>query len=86
MDATGSDRVAYCECGAALQASTEIQLFEAAQSHLAQHHPELMGAFELEVITQMAEGRPGPGASARTGNTRKWADGRPTAVRPRALA
>jgi hypothetical protein len=85
MDVTGSDRIAYCECGAAFQASTEVQLFEAAQAHLAQHHPELMGAFELGVITQMAE-RPGPGASARVGNTRKWADGRPTAVRPRALA
>jgi hypothetical protein len=86
MDATGSDRIAYCECGAALQASTEIQLFETAQAHLAQHHPELMGAFEPGVIMQMAEERPGPGSSAGTGNTRKWADGRPTAVRPRALA
>ena len=85
MDSTGSDRIAYCECGAAFVASTEIQLFKAAQAHLAQHHPELMGAFELEVVTQMAEGRPGPGAPARGGKSRRWADGR-KAVRPRACA
>jgi hypothetical protein len=84
MDLTGSDRIAYCECGAAFVASTEVQLFDAAQAHLAQHHPELMGAFELEVVTQMAEERPGPGASAG-GNTRRWADGK-NAVRPRAYA
>jgi hypothetical protein len=86
MDVTGSDRIAYCECGAAFAASTEVQLFEAAQAHLAQHHPELMGAFELGVITQMAEERPGPGPSACQGNTRQWAGGRPTAARPRASA
>jgi hypothetical protein len=52
-------RIAYCECGAQLQGESEGQLFDAAQVHLAHHHPELLGALGLELVTQMAEGRPG---------------------------
>jgi hypothetical protein len=85
MGIKGPDRVAYCECGAQFAAGTEAQLFEAAQAHLAQHHPELMGAFELEVVTQMAEGRPGPTPSACESNTHQRADGQ-LAGRPRACA
>jgi hypothetical protein len=84
MGTKGPDRVAYCECGAQFAAGTEAQLFAAAQAHLAQHHPELMGAFELDVVTQMAEGRPGPKPSACESNTHKWADGHESAGRPRA--
>jgi hypothetical protein len=84
MGTKGSDRIAYCECGAQFAAGTEAQLFAAAQAHLAQHHPELLGAFELDVVTQMAEGRPGPKPSACTSNARKWADGQQSAGRPRA--
>jgi hypothetical protein len=50
-------RIAYCECGAALVGGCEGQLFEAAQVHLAHHHPELLGALEFRVVAQMAEGR-----------------------------
>ena len=82
MGDKGLDRIAYCECGAAFTAGTEAQLFAAAQAHLAQHHPELMGAFELDVVMQMAEGRPGPGASACEGKTHRWADGQESAARP----
>jgi hypothetical protein len=50
---------AYCECGAQLMGDSEQELFDAAQQHLAHHHPQLLGALELEVVQQMAEERPG---------------------------
>lgn len=52
-------RIAYCECGARLAGNTEDELFEAAQAHLAHHHPQLLGAVGLDVVQQMAEERPG---------------------------
>jgi hypothetical protein len=52
-------RFAYCECGAQLRGGSEQQLFDAAQDHLAHHHPELLGAVGLDVVQQMAEERPG---------------------------
>jgi len=64
-----STKVAYCECGAAFAGATEAQLFAAAQAHLAQHHPELMGAYELDVVKQMAEGGSGLRSSADTGDS-----------------
>jgi hypothetical protein len=48
-------RIAYCECGAQLAGGSEQELFEAAQQHLAHHHPQLLGALELDVLMQMAE-------------------------------
>jgi len=48
-------RIAYCECGAQLAGSTEEELFDAAQRHVAHHHPQLLGALEPDVVTQMAE-------------------------------
>jgi hypothetical protein len=48
-------RIAYCECGAQLAGTTEQELFDAAQRHLAHRHPELLGALGLEVVQQMAE-------------------------------
>ncbi|HET8978011.1 MAG TPA: hypothetical protein VFN87_07625 [Solirubrobacteraceae bacterium] len=35
------------------------QLFDAAQAHLAHHHPELLGALEFETVMQMSEEVPG---------------------------
>jgi hypothetical protein len=52
-------RIAFCECGAQLAGNSEDELFEAAQAHLAHHHPELLGAVGLDVVQQMAEERPG---------------------------
>ncbi len=52
-------RIAFCECGAQLAGDSEQELFDAAQLHLAHHHPQLLGALELDVVTQMAEERPG---------------------------
>ena len=51
----GPRRIAYCECGAQLAGNSEQELFAAAQRHLAHHHPQLLGALELETVAQMAE-------------------------------
>ena len=52
-------RIAYCECGAQLVGDSRQELFDATQAHLAHHHPELLGAFGLDLVQQMAEERPG---------------------------
>lgn len=51
----GHRRVAYCECGAQLAGDDEQELFAAAQSHLAHHHPQLLGALGPRMVSQMAE-------------------------------
>jgi hypothetical protein len=51
----GHRRIAYCECGAQLAGDSQQELFEAAQRHLAHHHPQLLGALGLELVHQMAE-------------------------------
>ena len=51
----GTRRTAFCECGAQLTGGSEQELFEAAQRHLAHHHPQLLGALELEMVSHMAE-------------------------------
>ncbi len=48
-------RIAHCECGATLEGASEHELYEATQLHLAQHHPQLLGAIGPEVVRQMAE-------------------------------
>jgi hypothetical protein len=48
-----------CECGAQLAGENRGQLFDAAQVHLAHHHPELLGALGPGMVQQMAEERPG---------------------------
>jgi hypothetical protein len=55
----GPSRIAYCECGAQLTGDSKLELFEAAQQHLAHHHPQLLGALGLDVVAQMTEERPG---------------------------
>ncbi|MFL5860133.1 MAG: hypothetical protein ACJ780_05050 [Solirubrobacteraceae bacterium] len=52
-------RVAICECGAQLAGDSRGQLFDAAQAHLAHHHPELLGALGPGTVRQMAEEHPG---------------------------
>jgi hypothetical protein len=51
----GTRRIARCECGATLEGDSEKGLYEAVQLHLAQHHPQLLGAMGLDVVLQMAE-------------------------------
>jgi hypothetical protein len=48
-------RIAFCECGAQLAGDSEQELFEAAQRHVAHHHPQLLGALKLDTVHQMAE-------------------------------
>jgi hypothetical protein len=55
----GPSRIAFCECGAQFAGNSQLELFEAAQEHLAHHHPQLLGALGLEVVQQMTEERPG---------------------------
>jgi len=55
MIKTSSRRIAFCECGAQLAGDSELELFASAQRHLAHHHPQLLGALELETVHQMAE-------------------------------
>ena len=52
-------QIAYCECGAQFAGGNRQELFAAAERHLAHHHPQLLGALELEVVSQMAEELPG---------------------------
>jgi hypothetical protein len=59
----GNRRVAHCECGAVLVGDSFEGLYEAAQRHLAQHHPQLLGAMGLDVVEQMAEDIGGTDAS-----------------------
>jgi hypothetical protein len=51
----GHRRIAFCECGALLAGDSEQELFDAAQRHLAHHHPRLLGALGPETVVQMAE-------------------------------
>jgi hypothetical protein len=53
--ASSHRRIAFCECGAQLAGGSEQELFDAVQRHLAHHHPQLLGALELETVHQMAE-------------------------------
>jgi hypothetical protein len=48
-------RIVVCECGAQLAGGSEQELFDAVQRHLAHHHPQLLGALELDTVHQMAE-------------------------------
>jgi predicted small metal-binding protein len=51
----GHRRIAYCECGAQLAGNSEEELFQAAQLHIAHHHPQLLGALGQDLVQQMAE-------------------------------
>ena len=59
----GNRRIVRCECGATLEGNSEDGLYEAVQLHLAQHHPQLLGAMGLDVVLQMAEDIGGQDAS-----------------------
>jgi hypothetical protein len=63
----GHRQIAYCECGAQLVGDSRLSLFAAAERHVAHHHPELLGALELDVVVQMAEDVGGIDAGRRPG-------------------
>jgi hypothetical protein len=48
-------RLAYCGCRAKPAGSSADELFDTVQRHLAQRHPQLLGAMELDVEARMAE-------------------------------
>jgi hypothetical protein len=52
-------RTAQCECGAHLAGHTRGELIEAAQSHFAHHHPELLAAVGADLVDEMSQVRPG---------------------------
>ncbi len=60
-------QIAFCECGAQLAGDSGLALFAAAERHVAHHHPELLGALELDVVMQMAEDVAGIDAERRSG-------------------
>jgi hypothetical protein len=60
-------QVAFCECGAQLAGDSRLDLFQAAERHVAHHHPELVGALELDMVVQMAEDVGGIDADRRPG-------------------
>lgn len=60
-------QVAFCECGAQLAGGSRLELFQAAERHVAHHHPELVGALELDMVVQMAEDVGGIDADRRPG-------------------
>jgi hypothetical protein len=60
-------QVAVCECGAQLAGDSRLDLFQAAERHVAHHHPELVGALELDMVVQMAEDVGGIDADRRPG-------------------
>ena len=52
-------RTAQCECGAQFAGNSRRELYEAAQSHIAHHHPELLGAVGADLVNEMSHVRPG---------------------------
>ena len=60
-------QIAFCECGAQLAGDSRLELFQAAERHVAHHHPELVGALELDMVVQMAENVGGIDADRRPG-------------------
>jgi hypothetical protein len=47
-------RIIACESGARLAGEGVGELFDAAPAHLTHHHPELLGAPELETVSRMS--------------------------------
>ena len=44
-----------CECGAVVRGQTDDELVKAAEAHVAENHPELVGKLSREDILAMAE-------------------------------
>ncbi len=76
-------RIAHCECGALLAGDNEHELFQAAQRHLAHHHPQLLGALGPGMVSQMAEDVGGQETFGAPGGMHLGAGGVQTTARPR---
>lgn len=44
-----------CECGELVQASTDNEVIEKVQAHIADKHPDLVGKLTISDILAMAE-------------------------------
>lgn len=44
-----------CECGAVVRGDTDDKLVEAAEAHVVENHPELVGKLSRKDILAMAE-------------------------------
>ena len=48
-------KVVNCECGQVVRAETDDELVRNVESHVTQHHPDLVGKMTREDILAMAE-------------------------------
>ncbi len=59
------ERIAYCECGARLAGVTAQELFDAAERHVARHHPQWVPARKTSSLSHLVPD--GGGASRAPG-------------------
>jgi predicted small metal-binding protein len=61
-------KVVNCECGLIIRGQDDEELIEQVESHISDHHPDLVGTITREDVLSMAEeeyaGRPAPSAAA----------------------
>jgi predicted small metal-binding protein len=48
-------KVVNCECGLIVRGEDDEELFEKVQSHISDHHPDLVGTVTREDLLSMAE-------------------------------
>ena len=48
-------KVINCECGAVVRATTDDELVQKVESHVAEAHPELVGKLSRDDVLGMAE-------------------------------
>ena len=48
-------KVVNCECGLIIRGKDDEELFEQVESHIADHHPDLVGTITREDLLSMAE-------------------------------
>jgi hypothetical protein len=62
-------RIAYCECGARLAGGSQGELFEAAERHIACHHPQWLPARRASSLATVV-----PSAKPVSGTAKGCAD------------
>ncbi len=48
-------KVVICECGLIVRGEDDEELFEKVESHIGDHHPDLLGTITREDVISMAE-------------------------------
>jgi hypothetical protein len=54
------ERIAYCECGVRLAGVTAQELFDAAERHVARHHPQWLPARKTSSLSHLVPDVGGP--------------------------